>query len=132
LLTAENEIGNHQSHQRTLSIVHKEVVAQPLFGLETRSLLAILVLFRCKVRSKVIGQVLGDEARLGKHQGIGSTRSSDFDDGRFAQRVYLLQLGRCLHFGRTLENLNIVVDTAFFEQPDETLSSGLVKPDRQD
>jgi hypothetical protein len=129
LLTAENEIGDHQSHQRALSIVHEEVVAQPLFGLESGSLLAILVFLGCEVRSKVIGQVLGDESRLSKHQGIGSTRSSDFDDGRFAQRVYLLQLGRCLHFGSTLENFDVIVDTAFFEEPDETLSSGLVEPD---
>jgi hypothetical protein len=129
LLTAENKVGDHQSHQRTLSIVHEEVVAQPLFSLKTRSLLTVLVFFGCEVRSKVVGQVLGDEARLGEHQGVGSPRSSDFNDGRFAERVYLLQLGRCLHFGGALEDFDVIVDTAFLKEPDETLSSGLVEPD---
>lgn len=130
LLTAENEIGDHQRHQRALSIMHEEVITQPLFSLKTRSLLSILVFLGCEVGSKIVGQVLGNETRLGKHQRIGSTRSGDLDDGRFAQRMYLLQLGRCLHFGGTLENFNIVVDTTFFEEPDEALSSGLVEPDR--
>jgi hypothetical protein len=112
--------------------VHEEVVAQPFFSLETRSLLAILVFLGCEVRSKVIGQVLGDEARLGKNQGVSSSRSSNADDRRFTQRVDFLQLGRCEHFGGALEDFDVVVDIAFFEEPDEALSSGFVEPDRYD
>jgi hypothetical protein len=129
LLTAENEVGDHQSHQRALSIVHEEAVTQPFFSLETRSFLAILVFLGCEVRSKVVGQVLGDKTRLGKDQRISSTRSGDADYGRFAQRVNLLQLGRCEHFGGALEDFDVVVDIAFFEKPDEALSSGFIEPD---
>jgi hypothetical protein len=128
-LTAENEVGDHQSHQRALSIVHEEMVTQPFFSLKTRSFLAILVFLGCEVRSKVIGQVLGDETRLGKDQRIGSARSGDADYRRLAQRVNLLQLGRCKHFGGALEDFDVVVDIAFFQEPDEALSSGFIEPD---
>jgi len=77
----------------------------------------------------VFGQVLSDEARLGKSQGISSSRSVDFDDWRFAQRVNFLELWRCEHFGGALEDFDVVVDIAFFEEPDEALGSGFVEPD---
>lgn len=128
LLTAENKVGDHQSHQRALSVMHEKAIAQPFFSFKARSLLAILVLLGCKVRSKVFGQVFSNEARFGKGQRITSTRSGDFDDGRFAQRVDFLELGGCEHFGGALEDFNVVVDITFFEEPDEALGSGLVEP----
>jgi hypothetical protein len=112
--------------------MHKKVVAQPFFSLETGSLLAILVLLGCEVRSKVIGQVLGDKARLGKNQRVSSSRSGNADDRGFAQRVDFLELGGCEHFGGALVDFNVVVDIALFEKPDEALGSGFVEPDGYD
>jgi hypothetical protein len=34
--------------------------------------------------------------------------------------------------GGALEDFDVVVDIAFFEEPDEALSSGFVEPDRYD
>jgi len=108
--------------------MQEKVVTDPLFSLETRSFLAILVSLGSQVRSKVLGQVFSDETRFGEDQRVCSTRSSDANDRRFAQRMHLLQLGRCEHFRCTLEDFDVVVDIAFLEKPDEALGSGLVEP----
>ena len=122
-LTVEDKVCHHQGHQRALGVVQEESIAEPALGLETRTLFTFFVLLGCKVRREMFGEVFGDESRLGKDQWLRSSRRRYANDGGFAQRVHLLQLGRCKHLGCALVDLNAEVDVALFKKPYKALGS---------
>lgn len=78
---------------------------------------------------EVLSQVFKDESRFRNDHGLGLAGTFHADDGRFTQRVDLLQLRRRHHL-LPLEDFDAVVDIgAFFQKPDHTLGAGVVEPD---
>ncbi len=81
--------------------------------------------------SKVLSQVLSNEARLGQDEGLarlggrvlGVGREGDGDDGGFAQGVDLLELGWGEHVGAAAEDLDLVGEMELLEQPGDALGA---------
>lgn len=120
-------------HQATLGIVHKVLVAHPRLRLAADlALLALLPLGRDNVLlvgGRVGAEVLGDEAALGDDDGIAAARWRDGDDGRLAERVDGLQLGR-REAGLlvAVEDFDFVGVAELLEEPDDALGARLLEP----
>ena len=76
----------------------------------------------------MLSQILSNEAGLSKDQRFSPAWSGDAHDRSFAQRMDLLQFWRCELAGLAFENLDIEVNIALLEKPDEALGAGLVQP----
>lgn len=108
--------------------MHEVAIPQPFFRLPLHlTLFAILVAFGCKRRSEVVNQILSDEARLGKHEGLGSAFSLNADNWGFAERVDFLELRRCHHIS-ALVRFQLILDLELLKQPQSTLCSRLFEP----
>jgi len=106
--------------------VHVIAITEPALRLLTHTVLAVGITLGNQVRSKVLGKVLGNQSRLCEDN-LLSSGCFDADDGGFAERVNLLELGvRSLL--EALVGLDLVVDLAFFEEPDDALGSRLLQP----
>ena len=128
-LTADQVVRDEQRHQTALGIVHVESIPQPRLRLGTRTRLALDVLCRNELWRKVLGEVFGDEGGLGDDDGFGQTWGFYGDEGRFADWVHSLELRRSELVGGSLVGFDLVVDFAFFEQPEDALGTGLFKPE---
>lgn len=71
---------------------------------------------------EVVAEILGESARLGKYERFRVGSRLNGDDWRLAQRMYLLQFGRCQFVFRSLVEFHIVVEAfALFQKPYDTL-----------
>lgn len=118
------------------------LVPQPALRLASdHALLAVAVAAREQVpgAAEVLAQVLRDEAALGEDElPTGSLLAArcwvgrgqgDAHDGRLAERVHLVQLGRREHVAGAPEHLDLVGHAELLEQPDEALGARVVEPE---
>lgn len=76
----------------------------------------------------MVDEVLDDETRLREDQGLGvGGAGRDADEGRFAQRVDLFELGRREHV-LPLVGFEAVADWELFEEPEDALGAGFFEP----
>ncbi len=112
--------------------MQKVLVAHPRLGLAADlALLAILPLLGDEVAlalGRVGAEVLGDEAALGNDERLAAG-GRDGDDGRLAERVDGLELGR-REAGLlvAVEDFDLVGDAELLEEPDDALGAGLLEP----
>lgn len=77
----------------------------------------------------MLGEVLGDQAALRKDDVWSASGGLDGDDGGFAERVDLLELGRSeMSFGISVEDGNLVGDGELGEEPENALGAGFLEP----
>jgi len=76
------------------------------------------------MRAEVIDQILDNETRLCEDQGLCECVCFHGDDGRFAQRVDLLQFRGREHV-LSLVGFELIVELELFEEPEDTLRAGL-------
>lgn len=129
MLTVENKVHDQRWHETAFGVVHVIPVSEPAFGFHARAFFALCITLWREVRREMLGEVLGDQAGLGKNDRFFS-RYFDPYNRRLTERMNLLELRICTLLG-SFEDLDIVGDLAFFEQPDNTLCAGLLKPTRR-
>lgn len=130
-LTVHEHGDCQQAHQTAFSVVHVEAISKPLLRLATDLALETLAVARGnEVRCKVVAKILGNGGALGQDDGLRQRRSSNGDQGRFAERVNGLELSRRELVGLSLVHFYIVrgVLGAFFEKPDNTLGTRFLEP----
>lgn len=131
-LTVVDESHHQERHQTTLGVVHEIPVAHPFLALSTDLALATGLIALGHQGgiplAEVIAQILDDGARLGQDHGLVGARGLDFDDGRLAQGVDLLELGGRKLVGATLENLQLILQLELFQQPQDAVASRLLEP----
>lgn len=112
--------------------MHKVPKAQPLLRLTTQlALLALPVLLRRQrgILAEMRNQILDDEGAFGDGNGLAAAGGLDGHDGRLAEVVNLLEFGRReMCGGVAVEDLELVRDVQFLEQPEDSLGAGLFKP----
>ena len=111
--------------------MHVKAVPQPLLRLATDFAIAPFAPARGnEMRCEVVAEVLADGGTLGQHDGLGERWGGDGHERRFAERVDGFELRRCELVGHALVDLYGVgsVLGTFFEQPDDALRAGLLKP----
>lgn len=131
-LTVVDESHHQERHQTTFSVVHEITVAHPFLALSADLALAsghIALGHQGGIPlAEVIAQILDDGARLGQDHRLVGARGLDFDDWRLAQGVDLLELGGRKLVGATLENLQLILQLEFFQQPQDAVASRLLEP----
>lgn len=78
---------------------------------------------------EMLAQILDNHRRLGQHKRLGRRAGRlEGDDGRLAERVDLLELGGCEVVGAALEDLEVIGEVEFFEEPEDALGAGFFEP----
>ena len=109
--------------------MHEIPIPNPLLALASHfPLHALAIPRRDHVLAIMIDQVLDDQAGLGDHERLLQIRARDADDGRFAQRVDLLEFWVGQHFGGALVGFQVVGDVQLFQEPEDALRAGFFKP----
>ena len=112
--------------------MHEIAVSHELLALTTDlSLLASNIALgnqRWVGLSEVVAEVFDDCAGLGKDHGGRGSGGFNCDDGRLAEGVDLLQLGWGELVGTALEDLQLVLELEFLQQPEDAVASRLFEP----
>ncbi len=76
----------------------------------------------------MIDQVLDDVGRFRNDHRLSGGGGFDFDDGRLAERVDVLEFLGGEHFFGAFERFEGVVEFELFEEPEDALGAGLFEP----
>lgn len=131
--TTNNQRHDQVRHQGALGVVQVVLVAKVGLSLAANGVLLALLpaLGDEALALGVMGaEVFGHPAALGQDNGLGiGAGGRDADDGRLAERVHLLELGRREEgLLVAVEDFDLVVDLELLEEPEDALGARLLEP----